>query len=101
MRNTGRCTKCSGGRLWRIERIGVKDPQYSNGDNVPLSAVARRGYTLPSDRFPTAYDGGHVDAYVCAACGYTELYWQGYERLLHNPQDGVHLLEAPTEGPFR
>jgi predicted nucleic-acid-binding Zn-ribbon protein len=101
MKTTGQCKKCSGARIWRVERIGVKDPQYSNGGNVPLGAIDRTGLESPGDRFATAYDGGHVDAYVCAACGYTELYWQGFEALRHNPEKGVHLLVGPVAGPYR
>lgn len=101
MRSTARCTKCNHPRIWRVERVGVKDPRYSNGLNVPLGAVGRHGLENPGDRFMTGYDAGHVDAYVCAACGYTELYWQGFQALRHNPQDGVHLIEAPNAGPCR
>ncbi|MBS2018113.1 MAG: hypothetical protein JST00_34900 [Deltaproteobacteria bacterium] len=101
MKSTGRCTKCAGERLWRVERIGVKDPQYTNGSNVPLGAVDRKGLRAPGDAFMTAYEGGHVDAYICAACGFTELYWQGVDTLRHNPADGVHLLVAAPRAPYR
>jgi hypothetical protein len=101
MRTTCQCTKCGGDHVWRIERLGVRDPQYTNGSNVPIGAVERRGFQSHGDRFPTLYEGGHVDAYVCAACGYTELYWKGFEALRHYPPDGVHLLVRQEGTPYR
>jgi ferredoxin len=41
-----------------------------------------------------------VDAYVCAACGYCELYWEDIRELQHDPKSGVHFLAA-TESPRR
>ncbi|MFO0663988.1 MAG: hypothetical protein U0174_08555 [Polyangiaceae bacterium] len=97
MKTTLRCTKCQHGRIWRIEKIGVKDPQYVNGANVPLQAVGRK----TNDRFSMSYDAGCIDAYVCAACGFSELYWSGLEGLQPSPPSGVHLLESEQSTPYR
>lgn len=48
-----------------------------------------------------AYDAGSVDAYVCAACGFSELYWSGLEQLQPNKEAGVHLLVADEQTPYR
>jgi predicted nucleic-acid-binding Zn-ribbon protein len=97
MKTSGRCPKCEGQRIWRIEEVGVKDPQFSNGGNLPLQAVHRK----TNEAFPSRYDAGSVDAYVCAACGYSELYWRGLDALQHNPSSGVHMLDARARAPNR
>jgi hypothetical protein len=86
----GPCIKCNETRRWHVERIGIQDPQYSNGKNVPLGCFGKQE-TTP----------GQVDALVCAACGYTELYWQGLSALRHNPENGVHLIVAQATPPYR
>jgi hypothetical protein len=98
MKTTARCPKCQHPKVWRIEKIGVKDPSVRDGSNIPLQAVDRG--RMGGEDGPAAYDTGHVDAYVCAACGFCELHWTGLERLEANPQFGVHLLEA-TDTPYR
>ncbi len=44
----------------------------------------------------SVYSAGRIDAYACAACGYTELYTCDLDELRHNPDSGVHLLEPPA-----
>lgn len=46
---------------------------------------------------------GRFDAYVCATCGYSELYAHDFEELRENPANGVRLLDgtAAPAGPFR
>lgn len=39
-------------------------------------------------------DIGQIDAWVCATCGYTELWSNGYQHLMHNPKKGVHFVDA-------
>lgn len=40
------------------------------------------------------YDAGAIDAYVCAACGFTELWSRDLDNLAHHPEDGVHFIDA-------
>lgn len=97
MKATLRCSKCTHGNIWHIERIGVKDAQFSNGGNLPLQAVDRK----TNERFASRYDAGAVDAYVCASCGFCELYWSGLEKLQPNEASGVRLLSSEGTAPYR
>jgi hypothetical protein len=45
---------------------------------------------------------GQFEAYVCSACGYTELYVADVERLKLEDLPGARVLRAaPSEGPYR
>ena len=46
---------------------------------------------------------GHVDLYVCDACGYAELWADDFRGLVHNPERGVRLIDTSEAGagPFR
>ena len=100
MRNHHSCPKCRGRRIWKIEQLETKDPgsDTSRGDPIMLAV----GRTTPATREPstwkgdgsTTYNAGVVDAWVCAGCGYTELWSRGLESLVHNPDNGVYLIDA-------
>lgn len=64
---------------------------------MPLGAVARKGPREPGDRFMTESESGHVDASICAACGFTELYWQKVDALRHNPADGMNPEQSQEQ----
>jgi hypothetical protein len=45
---------------------------------------------------------GQLEAFVCPACGYTELYVADVERLKLEDLPGARVLRAaPSEGPYR
>lgn len=46
---------------------------------------------------------GHVDLYLCDACGYAELWADGFRDLVHDPERGVRLIDSTETGagPFR
>jgi predicted nucleic-acid-binding Zn-ribbon protein len=108
MKSSLACPKCDSRRLWRIEEFAAKDPSYSGGGKRPLMvAVAVR--TPPtqepgwfSDDGPERFDAGQVEAWVCAKCGYTELWSRDFEALRHLPESGVHLIDnTPQQSEYR
>lgn len=96
MRNSRACPKCQGKRLWCVENFGVKDQSVTHGGGMPLRIVAKRpgptkkGWLGEAAAF---YDAGKTDAWICAGCGYTELWTANFESLVHNPAGGVHLVD--------
>jgi hypothetical protein len=104
MKNSMQCPKCASRRLWIVQQFGAKDPGEPPGRCFPLRVAGRK--TVPTrtattwrDDGSTYYDAGFVDAYICAACGYTELWSHGLEDLVHNPVAGVHLVDASARVP--
>lgn len=103
MKNTKTCPKCRGKRLWRIEKIGAKDQSIQQGGVYRLRVAAER-WTPPvgepkksfwgSDDGSKLYSAGFIEAWVCAACGFTELWSTELEGLVPNPESGVHLVEG-------
>ena len=71
------------------------------GDYAILKAVQR---TLPQIGADPALPIGVLVAYVCRACGMTELYTAEADRIPIGPQygtDEVDVAPVATEGPFR
>jgi len=108
MKNTLSCPKCNGRKLWCIEQFSAKDPSVQVGGKLALrAAVSRRTPPMQQAGFwagdgSDVYDAGYVDAFICAACGYTELWSRELQGLVHNPASGVHFIDAsrPTS-PMR
>lgn len=118
MQNTQTCPKCDGRKLWRIEKFRAPDSKYKYGsDGIPL-LLAQGRYAAPDgteekkgfldrplfggDHQGEQYWAGSIDAWLCAACGYTEFWSHSFEKLSHNPADGVHFIDAtPEQGGFR
>jgi len=98
------CPKCQGRRLWCIERLEAKDPSVAQGGGMPLMLAVTRQWTPPTKPGGFWGDGsevqdvGQIDAWICAACGYTELWSTGHQQLVHNPSKGIHLVDA-TQAP--
>lgn len=103
MKNSHVCPKCQGRRLWHIEGLGAKDESVGHGGVYKVRVAAER-LTPPTrpakksffgtDDGSTFYTTGFIDTYLCAACGYTELWSRDFEKLAHNPEQGVHLIET-------
>lgn len=98
MQRSRACPKCASKKLWVIQGFGVKDPSVMIGGAMPLRIVARRPGPAEGGFFGLGtqghYDAGRTDAWICAGCGYTELWTASIEGLVHNPEAGVHLLEG-------
>ena len=100
MKQSRQCPKCAGKKLWWIERFSAKELRVTPGAQPLMLAIYRK--TLPThkpkgwlkDDGSRSYDAGSVDAWVCASCGYTEMWSSGMEDLVANPKSGVHLLDG-------
>jgi hypothetical protein len=96
-----------GRKLWCIERLEAKDPSVAIGGDMPLMLAIARQSTPPTTPGGFWGDGskvrdiGHIDAWICAACGYTELWSNGYQQLVHNPRKGVHFVDATQQSGAR
>lgn len=95
MRTSQQCPKCGHRIIWRLESVGV-DGDTTSHDPVRLAA-RRRTAATGSKTFrgdgSELYSAGHLDAYVCEACDYTELFAVGLEHVEHRPDQGVHRLD--------
>jgi predicted nucleic-acid-binding Zn-ribbon protein len=95
------CPKCSARRIWVVESFRIPT-ETAQGVVLPVvhhqqaesSSFFAIGRVTPV---------GSFDAYVCAGCGYSELYATGFEDLREDHAKGVRLLDASTApaGPFR
>ena len=93
MRTTLRCPKCDCREILHIKEIQDKD-QIKRG--AVLSIQGRR----PSWVFGSFENVGVIEAYVCSACGFTELYTKKPEEL-EVDGDIIERLTAPPTPPFR
>ncbi len=112
MKNTQTCPKCDGRKLWRTETLRYYDDTKGPGTNRTLRIALNRRVEDPAIQSawgelwhgdsPNRYNAGSFDAYICAGCSYVELYAVGTEGLEHNPESGVHFIDAtPQQGGFR
>lgn len=103
MKNLHRCPKCSGRRIWIIERYRVPDAEVMNGKALPvLPHVPGAGGGRFS--FEKINPVGHFDLYLCDGCGYAELWAEGFKNALApDPAKGIRLLDTSdaNDGPFR
>lgn len=103
MKNLHRCPKCSGRRIWIIERYRIPDAEVTTGKELAVlphlaSAGASRLF------FEKTNPVGHFDLYLCDGCGYSELWAEGFKGALSpDPSRGIRLLDTSdaNEGPFR
>ena len=95
MRSTMTCPKCSARKIWRIEKFRTESDGVTGW---PLHVVYGRRL-VGRERVNV----GHFDCYVCATCGYSELYAAEIQGLVHNPAEGVTFWDGEklTQGPMR
>lgn len=101
MKRSQRCPKCGGKKLWIIEPYRLPNETAAG---APMPVVAhqkepRPGFFALAQLNPV----GSVDLYLCAACGYAELWASNLEGLRPDPAQGVRLLDGTVTpaGPFR
>lgn len=101
MKRTQICPKCAARRIWVIESFRVPS-ETAQGAVLPVMPhqQAEGGSFFSIARLTPV---GSFDAYVCAGCGYSELYAKDFAQLREDPARGVRLLDASAEpaGPFR
>lgn len=113
MRRTLICPKCDGRRILHVTQLADRvgeigggrvehglDPEPSPGQFYPLRIARLRN---PDGSFFKSHvsAAGLVEAFVCRACGFTELYTCDPEQI---PVDGELVYELsgpPTEGAYR
>jgi predicted nucleic-acid-binding Zn-ribbon protein len=95
------CPKCAARRIWVIEpfRLPTETAQGAVLPVVTHQQGERSGFFAIARMAPV----GSFDAYLCAGCGYSELYAKDIAELREDPAQGVRLLDASTKpaGPFR
>ena len=109
MKNSLACPKCETRRLWRIDEFAAKQPDTGVGSGkTPLRVAV--GVRTPPTQEPSWFEGdgsqwfdaGKVEAWVCAKCGYTELWSRDFGALRHLPESGVHLVDTtPQQSEYR
>ena len=85
---SGHCPKCESREI--VADVTIIDRSRSSAENEltahvdgPVKEALLISYSTP--------ERAHLRAWICGACGYTELYTEGAERLLEDVRD---LLEA-------
>ena len=108
----GRCPKCQHNRVLHVREVADSTGRHSTptvGTSLPVEAT---GYfnplriariENPGAGFFDVPDAaaGVVEAFVCRACGFTELYTRGADQI---PIDGTLVREIvgpEPEGPYR
>ena len=103
MKTRLQCPKCSGRKIWRVEKLSYYERDHSTLVKRLLRLAVDRNKAHASEQSTwnrvmygddTVYGAGHFDAYTCAGCGYSELYAQDFQALDHNPASGVHLMDG-------
>ena len=76
MKNSRKCIKCECEAIWKIDPLTVPDPRFAN-TTIPVP-VGLREVENPDadllDRPAKLQQVGTFDVYVCARCGYSELW---------------------------
>lgn len=91
MKDSRQCPKCQSRRLWAIQPLKTIH-EYSPG-TLPLHLDYDQ---VAGSSFLTRHKNrvGTLDAWICAQCGYTELWASGLKDLEHAPERGIRLIEG-------
>jgi len=104
------CSRCAGTTFVRSTSLRERAPygrDIVHPHLAPLAitfapAVRDSGFWALRTAEPTrSTPVGIIEAYVCRACGLTELYTDGAADIPIGPEYGTELIEVSTEGPFR
>lgn len=91
MKNSMCCPKCNSRRIWVVSPLRTVH-EYAPGThalNLDYEQTVGTNF-LTRHKSPA----GTLDAWICAECGYSELWASGLERLEHAPERGVRLIES-------
>lgn len=100
MKRKHQCPKCDGHKLWVLESFRVPS-DASDGVVLPVACHQRQSGGFLG--LPRVTPQGRFDLWVCATCGYSELWARDLEGLREDPELGIRLVDATpgTAGPFR
>ena len=111
MRKSLVCPKCQGQRFFEIEKMLVPNYEYSNSvEPFTLTAAytdtGRETKGIFGSSAEIARIGAEASAFVCASCGYTEVYARELDVLedfASKGEGGVRVVDAraPSQGPNR
>jgi len=90
MKNSLACPKCQSRKLWRIENVR-HESDISKGRELPVAMTLYYGVLGT-----TGQAHGKYDAYVCSQCGYTEFWAHSFDKLVPDPESGIHLIDTTT-----
>lgn len=95
MKASGPCPRCTGTKLYAIEQALIPDPRYSNSLD-PLTIVGaimgtgEKGFLGEKEARMVVT----LEVWVCAGCGYAELYAKELEILRRMAEQGVGGVRA-------
>lgn len=108
-----RCPKCQHNRILHVAEVADTSGMPVEAPDLGHAPPLQRGFYHPfrlarvEDPDPGILDRwqkgavGLVEAYVCRACGYTELYTRAPDQI---PIDGIHVREIvghASDAPYR
>ncbi len=98
MKATQRCPKCGGKKLWLIDPFRVPSDTAGGQEMFVVPHQSTGGWVSLR-----ANPVGSFELFLCAACGYSELYAKSFAELEARPDGSVRLLDMtdPKAGPFR
>jgi len=95
MKNTRTCPKCQSQQLWVVEPLKTVQeydpgtlPLHLDYDQVEGTNVFNRSRVRV----------GMLDAWICASCGYSELWARGLQKLKHAPERGIRFVDSGKQG---
>lgn len=102
MKSSLACPKCQCRQLWVIDK--VQQPFGYSGD-TSMRVTVGEIYGGPSVGM-VSEDVGHFEAWICAACGFTEWYAkeanEGLAKLAAQRNSPIRLIDTTGQrGPFR
>lgn len=102
MRNTLACPKCSCRQLFVVEK--VQQPDGAEAGGYPL--VVTYDVADPKNWLRRRYEAGYFEAWVCTACGFTELYARDANAMLgamaQSPDSRVRFVDGnAAQGTYR
>ncbi len=101
MKNTRRCPKCQCDRILYIATVADRYGEHLNQDaSVPMK-IAHYSKSMGKVlglALTTTERAGELEAGVCPACGYTELYTKNPHDII---VDGVNVRELVADEPAK
>jgi predicted nucleic-acid-binding Zn-ribbon protein len=99
MKESAACPKCRGRRLWVVEPFRIPSENMGGTELRMVVDQPEPGEGI----FRRSRPQGCFDLYVCAGCGYSELYARDLGTLRESSAQGVSLRDNtdPHAGPFR